>query len=81
LIDGDSGLVELATNAGRDVKKRTGMLFTVYSICGSEEQSGINRIRLMARMTPHQLKLVPTEWRWTHKAHQETGEVVEEWPR
>jgi hypothetical protein len=33
----------------------------------------------MAKMTPHQLKLVSTEWKWTHKVYQEAGEVVEEW--
>jgi hypothetical protein len=40
---------------------------------------GIDKIRLMAKMTPHQLKLVPIEWMQKHKANQESGEVIEEW--
>jgi hypothetical protein len=55
LIAEDIGLLELATNAGRDIKKRMGTLFIVHSICNSEGQLGVNRIRLMAKMTPHQL--------------------------
>jgi len=59
LIDEDFWLLELATNAGRDVKKkRTGTLLIVHSICNSEGQLVIDRIQLMAKMTPHQLKLV-----------------------
>jgi hypothetical protein len=58
LINKDFGLLKLSTNAGRDVKKkrekkRTGMLFIVHSICYSEGQLGNDRIRLMAKMTPH----------------------------
>jgi hypothetical protein len=37
LID---GLLELATNAGRDVKKRMGMVFIVHRICISEGHLG-----------------------------------------
>jgi hypothetical protein len=37
LIDEDFELLELATNAGREVKKRTWM-FIVHSICNSEVQ-------------------------------------------
>jgi hypothetical protein len=55
------------------------MLFIVHSICNSEGQVGIDRIRLMAKMTPHQLKLVPIEWMQKHKVYQESGEVIEEW--
>jgi hypothetical protein len=55
LIDRDFGLLELTTNAGRDAKKRTGMLFIVHSICN---QLGSDRVPLMAKMTPHQLKMV-----------------------
>ena len=74
-------MLELATNAGRDAKKRTGILYIVRSICNTDGQSGTDRIRLMARMTPQQLRLVPIEWREKHKLQvdQETGEVIEEW--
>jgi hypothetical protein len=41
LIAKDFGLLELATNTGRD-KKRMGMLFIVHSICNSEGQLGIS---------------------------------------
>ena len=33
----------------------------------------------MAKMTPDQLKLGSTGWKWTHKVHQEAGEVIKEW--
>jgi len=50
-IDEDFGLLELATNAGRNVKKKTGILYIVHSICNTDGQLGIDRIRLIARMT------------------------------
>ena len=37
-IDEDFGLLELATNAGRDVKQKDGKLYIVHSICNSEGQ-------------------------------------------
>jgi hypothetical protein len=79
IVDEDYGLLELATNAGRDAKKRTGTLFIVHSICNSEGRLGIDRMRLMAKMTPQQLKLFSTKWEWAREVHQEAGEVIEEW--
>ena len=56
-------------------------MYIVHSICNTDGQSGIDRIRLMAKMTPQKLRLVPIEWREKYKLqiHQETGEVIEEW--
>jgi hypothetical protein len=59
LIDKDFRLLELSTNAGRDVKKRTGMLFIVHSICNSEGQLGNDRIRPVTKMTPHNRRWFP----------------------
>jgi hypothetical protein len=42
------------------------MLFIVHRICNSKGQVCTDRIRLMAKMTPHELKLVPIEWRQKH---------------
>jgi hypothetical protein len=38
-IDEDFGLLELAKNAGRDAKKRTGILYIVHSIYNTDGQS------------------------------------------
>jgi hypothetical protein len=80
-MDEDFGLLELATNAGKCVEEKTWILYIVHSICNTDEQLGIDRTRLMTRMTTQQLRLVPTEWRQKHKlqVHQEMEEVVEEW--
>jgi hypothetical protein len=59
-VDEDFGLLELATNAGKSVKKN---MDTVYcsQYLHTDEQLGIDRIRLMTRMTTQQLRLVPIE--------------------
>jgi len=51
VVDKDFGLLELATNARRDVKKGTGNTSIGCSICNLDGQMGINRIRLTARMS------------------------------
>jgi hypothetical protein len=57
-IDEDFGLLELATNAGKSVKKKHGycILFIVFAIL--MDKLGIDKTRLMARMTTQQLRLV-----------------------
>ena len=54
-------MLELATNAGRGVKKRTGIPYIVHSICNIGGQLGIDRIRLMAKMVPQKPELEPIE--------------------
>jgi hypothetical protein len=72
LIDEDFGLLELATTARGDVK-RTGILFTIHNIRNPEGQLGINGIRLMAKMTPHQLELVPIKWKQKNSEFRKLG--------
>jgi len=70
LIDEDFGLLELAINSGRAVKK-TGILSIAHSIRNPEGHLGIKRITLIARMTQYQLQLVPIEWKRKYKVYQE----------
>jgi len=74
----DFGLLELATNAGGEVEKITGILHIAHTICNPEDLS-INRTTLMARVTPHQLKLVPIKQKRKYKIYQERRGVIKEW--
>ena len=68
-------MLGLATNAGRDVKKRTGSCLLFKGSATLKD----SWVWLMAKMTPYQLKLAPTDWKPEDMVYQKLGEVVEEW--